>query len=885
MEIESKVDVLLVDDQPNNLIALGAVLGGMGLNLVEARSGEEALRRVLDGDFAVILMDVQMPGMDGFETAALIRERDRSSHTPIIFLTAFESSAGPGLPGVRPRGRRLPLQADRPGRPEVEGRGLRRPLPEDRAGEAPGPAVVREPAPRARARAGRGEAAVGAGTAPGRDGPRAGGRRGVGAEGRGAGPDRRRAGQGGGPAPPPRRPAGGRGRAGPAGPRGPRAPALLGEAVAQAARRAGGRVRRGHGADPRGDRPVLRAGVGWDRAVGSVAAPRAGRSLECFTVLADEPVVFEDLAAETRFDASPLLREHAVASGVSVVIQGRSPPLRHARGVLPRPRGRSPGTTSTSCRPCPTSWPRPSSASGTTRTSPRSATSSPSSSHDMTRLHALVSRLSNTPGTLGRPGGGHRGRDGDAGHGPGRPDALRPRARRDDDGGQRGFPAEQLAPTRRRRRPARGPTERSRRSSAAGLVVEDAASDPVLTPHLAAARRAGYLALCSTPLLTSGGELVGSIATYFPRPHRPTDRETRLVELYARQAAESIDNARLYREIREADRHKERVPGHARARAAQPPRAASSTPCTSSAWTTSTAPTAEQARDIAEQQVRHLARLVDDLLDVSRISSGKIQLRTEPVDLREVVARSVETARPHIDASPPRAVGVAPRGAHVATGGLGQARAGHRQPAEQRRQVHRTGGHDRARGRPRGRRGGGPGAGLGYRDRPGAAPARLRPVHPGGSLAGPQPGGSGHRPDPGAAAGRAARRERDRGESGPRPGQRVRRPPPDRRGRRRRGRPDGARVDTPRSRRATPSRNGCSSSTTTWTGRRSWPGLLKACGHRTEVAHDGPTALESRPPTRRTSSCWTSACRGWTATRSRGGSGGSRAWTGPCSWR
>src|SRR4051795_1607974 len=89
---ERKVDVLLVDDQPSNLLALEAILGGMGLNLVRARSGEEALMRVLDHDFAVILMDVQMPGLDGFEAAALIRGRDRSQHTPIIFLTAFQST-------------------------------------------------------------------------------------------------------------------------------------------------------------------------------------------------------------------------------------------------------------------------------------------------------------------------------------------------------------------------------------------------------------------------------------------------------------------------------------------------------------------------------------------------------------------------------------------------------------------------------------------------------------------------------------------------------------------------------------------------------------------------------------------------------------------------
>jgi hypothetical protein len=89
MEPEPKVNVLLVDDHPENLLALEAILGGLGQHLVKAHSGQEALRCLLDQDFAVILLDVQMPGMDGFETATLIRNRPRSRDTPIIFLTAF----------------------------------------------------------------------------------------------------------------------------------------------------------------------------------------------------------------------------------------------------------------------------------------------------------------------------------------------------------------------------------------------------------------------------------------------------------------------------------------------------------------------------------------------------------------------------------------------------------------------------------------------------------------------------------------------------------------------------------------------------------------------------------------------------------------------------
>jgi two-component system, sensor histidine kinase and response regulator len=87
-----KVNILLVDDQPANLIALEAMLEDLGQNLIRAESGREALKRLLSDDFAVILLDVKMPEMDGFETAALIRQRDRSRHTPILFLTAADTS-------------------------------------------------------------------------------------------------------------------------------------------------------------------------------------------------------------------------------------------------------------------------------------------------------------------------------------------------------------------------------------------------------------------------------------------------------------------------------------------------------------------------------------------------------------------------------------------------------------------------------------------------------------------------------------------------------------------------------------------------------------------------------------------------------------------------
>jgi PAS domain S-box-containing protein len=86
---QARARILMVDDRPENLMALEAILEPLGPELVRANSGEEALRQVLLHDFAVILLDVQMPGMNGFETAQLIKSRERSKLTPIIFLTAI----------------------------------------------------------------------------------------------------------------------------------------------------------------------------------------------------------------------------------------------------------------------------------------------------------------------------------------------------------------------------------------------------------------------------------------------------------------------------------------------------------------------------------------------------------------------------------------------------------------------------------------------------------------------------------------------------------------------------------------------------------------------------------------------------------------------------
>ena len=86
-----KTNILLVDDVTENLIALEAILERLELNIVKANSGKEALRCLLDSEFAMILLDIHMPGMDGLETAKLIRQREKSKNTPIIFLSAYET--------------------------------------------------------------------------------------------------------------------------------------------------------------------------------------------------------------------------------------------------------------------------------------------------------------------------------------------------------------------------------------------------------------------------------------------------------------------------------------------------------------------------------------------------------------------------------------------------------------------------------------------------------------------------------------------------------------------------------------------------------------------------------------------------------------------------
>ncbi|OJF15305.1 response regulator [Couchioplanes caeruleus] len=94
-----RAKALLVDDRRDNLLALEAILQGLPVQAVAVESGEAALKQLLVDDFAVILLDAQMPNMDGFETASHIKRRERTRHVPILFLTAADRDAQLALRG------------------------------------------------------------------------------------------------------------------------------------------------------------------------------------------------------------------------------------------------------------------------------------------------------------------------------------------------------------------------------------------------------------------------------------------------------------------------------------------------------------------------------------------------------------------------------------------------------------------------------------------------------------------------------------------------------------------------------------------------------------------------------------------------------------------
>ncbi len=121
----------MVDDQPGKLLSYEAILGELGENLIKATSGREALEQLLRNDIAVVLMDVSMPEIDGFELADMIRQHPRFQKTAIIFISAVHLTDLDRLKGYRTRRGGLHLGAGRSGAAARQGQRLRRAAPQD----------------------------------------------------------------------------------------------------------------------------------------------------------------------------------------------------------------------------------------------------------------------------------------------------------------------------------------------------------------------------------------------------------------------------------------------------------------------------------------------------------------------------------------------------------------------------------------------------------------------------------------------------------------------------------------------------------------------------------------------------------------------------------
>jgi signal transduction histidine kinase/CheY-like chemotaxis protein len=197
------------------------------------------------------------------------------------------------------------------------------------------------------------------------------------------------------------------------------------------------------------------------------------------------------------------------------------------------------------------------------------------------------------------------------------------------------------------------------------VVVEDVETDAVCAAHREPARRAGVRACHSTPLLARGGEIVGVLSVMFAAPHRPSGREIRLLDLYARIAADSIDNARLHQRLQQElqDRRESLAREHrARAEAERANRMKDEFLATVShelrtplnailGWVhilrggRTEEATVGRGLDVIERNAQTQAQLITDLLDASRVLAGGVRLGRGPVDLAAVVQAAVEAVR------------------------------------------------------------------------------------------------------------------------------------------------------------------------------------------------------------------------------------------------
>jgi signal transduction histidine kinase/CheY-like chemotaxis protein len=181
------------------------------------------------------------------------------------------------------------------------------------------------------------------------------------------------------------------------------------------------------------------------------------------------------------------------------------------------------------------------------------------------------------------------------------------------------------------------------------VIIEDVETDAAYAPHRPIAASAGYRAVEATPILSRGGEVLAVLSTYFRQPHRPSERELGMLDLYVRLAINFLERVRAEEALKEADHRKDeflatlahelRNPLGPIRNAVQIMELADGDPAHIAG-----------VRDILDRQTRQMARIVDDLLDMSRIIQGKIDLRKQRVVLGAVVTTAVESSRSFIEA-------------------------------------------------------------------------------------------------------------------------------------------------------------------------------------------------------------------------------------------
>jgi PAS domain S-box-containing protein len=180
------------------------------------------------------------------------------------------------------------------------------------------------------------------------------------------------------------------------------------------------------------------------------------------------------------------------------------------------------------------------------------------------------------------------------------------------------------------------------------VIVTDIAADPLWARYRDLALPHGLRACWSNPILSTAGEVLGSVAMYYTSPRAPTDADRRLTEVATYLAGLAIERARAEEALRAADRRKDEflaILSHELRNPLTPVLSAVELLRAPAALD----PALERQRGVIERQTRHMGRLLDDLLDVSRITRGKIELRKRVVDLREVVRDTVEACRGHVD--------------------------------------------------------------------------------------------------------------------------------------------------------------------------------------------------------------------------------------------